>query len=161
MAVENKSFAEAAQIKRSATVYKGLSYANVSNQHKVSFSNFNNFVQEANSNLFLSSFPTLSNSQPNYKKKRKNFHISYSNSPQFPSLQSQNVPSFCPNGSFFNFVDQSVPYDFNSNFIASLTEQLILQSSDTQIISPSSLKSLIGSSLLKFLSPSSDDDETY
>lgn len=163
MAVENKSFAEAAQIKRSATVYKGQSYADVSNHQKGSFSNSNNFVQEANSNLSLSSFPTLSNSQPN-RKKRKNFNISNSNSPQFPSIQSQNALSFFPNGSFFNFVDQSVPSDCNSNLIASLTEQLssaILQSSDTQIISPSSLKALIESSLLKFLSPNSDDDETH
>lgn len=75
MAVENKSFAEAVQIKRSGTVYKGHSYAGVSNQQKVSLINSSNLVQEVNSDLSLSSFPALSNSQPN-RKKRKNLNMS-------------------------------------------------------------------------------------
>jgi hypothetical protein len=63
MAVDNKSYAEAAQIKRSGLVYKSKSYADVSNQNKVTFLNSNsNSVQEASSTLLHSSYPLLSNS---------------------------------------------------------------------------------------------------
>ncbi|KAL4132156.1 hypothetical protein QTP88_009363 [Uroleucon formosanum] len=85
-----------------------------------------------------------------------------SHSPPNTQLATNYTPSYSPNGSFFNFVDQ--PSLKDSNFIESLTEQItsaILQSVDSQINSPSSLKSLIGSSLFKFLSPCSDDDDTY
>ncbi|KAL4085057.1 hypothetical protein QTP88_027895 [Uroleucon formosanum] len=163
MAVENKSYAEAAQIKRSGTVYKSQSYTDVSNQNKVTFLNSNsNSVQEVSSTLPLSSFPHPSNLQ--YIKKRKHFGSSKFNSFQFPLSQPQHTPSYFPNGSFFNFVDQPIVNDLQSNFIESLTEQIssaILQSVDSQINFPSSHKSLIGSSLLKFLSPRSDDDDTY
>jgi len=164
MAVENKSYAEAAQIKRSGTVYKSKTYADVSNQNKATFLNSNsNYVQEVSSTLPHSSFPLPSNVQSK-KKKRKHFGTSNFNSSQFPLSQPQHTPSIFPNGSFFNFVDQPNLNDSQSNFIESLTEQIssaILQSADSQINSPSSLKSLIGSSLLKFLTPCSDDDDTY
>jgi len=164
MANENKSYAEAAQIKRSGTVYKSQSYADVSSQNRETVLNsISKSVQEASSSLPHSSFPPLSNLQPK-KKKRKNFDTSKCNLSQFPLSQPQHTPSYFPNGSFFNFVDRSTFKDSQSNFIESLTEQIssaILQSADSQINSPSSLKSLIGSSLLKFLSPCSDDDDTY
>ncbi|KAL4134813.1 hypothetical protein QTP88_006522 [Uroleucon formosanum] len=84
MAVENKSYAEAAQIKRSGIVYKSQSYADVSNQNKVTFLNSNsNSVQEVSTTLPHSSFPLLSNLQP--KKKKENIlahlNLTHLNSP--------------------------------------------------------------------------------
>lgn len=60
MAVENKSFAEASQIKRSSTVYKGHTYAEASNIAKSNVL-YKNSVQEVSHNLSNSSFPNLSN----------------------------------------------------------------------------------------------------
>jgi len=52
MVIENKSYAEAAQIKRSGTVYKSQSYVDVSRQNRVTVLTSNsNSVQETNSSL--------------------------------------------------------------------------------------------------------------
>jgi hypothetical protein len=163
MAVENKSFSEAAQIKRSGTVHKGHTFADVANRLKSVVTN-SFTVKEASSSSPQSSSPPLSNSQPKHKK-RKNLISTNNNFSQYSSfIQSQNIPPVSSNGSYFNFVDQPVSNASNTNFIDYLSDQItfaLFQSPDSQTSSPSALKSLIESSLYNFLTPKSDDDETF
>jgi hypothetical protein len=163
MVVENRSFAEAAQIKRLGTVHKGHTFADVVNPLKSVVTN-SFTVKEASSSSLQSSFPPLSNSQPK-RKNRKNLISTNINFSQYSSfVLSQIIPPVSSNGSYFNFVDQPVSNASNSNFIDSLSDQItlaLLQSPDSQTSSPYALKSLIESSLYNFLTPKSDDDETF
>lgn len=162
MAVENKSYIEAAQIKRSRTANNAFSYADVSNSN-IARNKIPPIVKEASLPLSQSAFPLLSNFQPK-KKKRKTFNHNNSNTPQFPIPVSQNIPSFSPNGTFFAFADHSAPKELGMTWINSLTEQIssaLLHSPDDPFNTPSTLKSLIESSLHKFLTANSYDDETF
>lgn len=70
MAVENKFFAEAAQVKRLGIVHKGHTFADVANPHKGVLTN-SFTVKEASSTSPQSSFQPLFNSQPKRKKRKK------------------------------------------------------------------------------------------
>jgi hypothetical protein len=163
MVVENKSFAEAIQIKRLGTIHKGHTLADVANPFKGVFTN-SFTVKEASFTSTQSSLPPLSNFQPKWKK-RMNLISTNNNFSQYSSfVQSQNISPASSNGSYFNFVDQPVSNATNSNFIHSLSDQItfvLLISSDFQTSSPSALKSLIESSLYTFLTLKSDDDKTF
>lgn len=99
MTIENKSFAEASQIKSSSTVYEGHTYAEASNTTKTNVL-YKNSIQKASYNFSNSSFPILSNSQLLRKKNSNSFKF---NSSQFPHVQSHNTHSYSSNGCFLTF----------------------------------------------------------
>jgi hypothetical protein len=158
MACENISFREAAQIRKSATVNSAYSYAD-----KVSSSNNSNFVREPelSQSLSPSSFPPVSSINTR-QKKHKTPHSPISR-PNFPTIPV-NPSSSLPNGSFLEYVNSNnITKDLDSSWIASLAYSLsqTLSNSLDFTSSPSSLNSLIESSIINILSSMAEDDETF
>jgi hypothetical protein len=125
--------------------------------------NNSNFVREPelSQSLSPSSFPPVSSINTR-QKKHKTPHSPISR-PNFPTIPV-NPSSSLPNGSFLEYVNSNnITKDLDSSWIASLAYSLsqTLSNSLDLTSSPSSLNSLIESTIINILSSMAEDDETF
>jgi len=157
MATNNVPFSEASSIKRTGLINKAFTFSDVIKN--------NNSI---NTKAVTPSpdFPPLNqHTNLNWKKtNNRNKHKNHVSSPHFPSLPNNYGKSVSPNGCLLNYIEQNRnPNSDCPNWVSSLSQFLSesLSRDPNLISSPSTLQSLIESSLANTHFTLSDNDDTF